>query len=219
MENGGTVAEQRAPLLRASQAIAVLWVLWACLAHSGETLVGEWEDSLGTVWKQEIAIVELNGALYRRSTDTGGGDWSKRLKEMPPRGTEQRRFAYMESCCREQFAITADGDLNLYDELGLIRTAVRKGDSKTPATSDAVPRAAAKQILEDNAVVSDRIKDPEKLAGLFAIVIREYSFRCDTVSSITAQLLSDKWDVPCNGFRYSYVVYDRGGTWVAEYDD
>ena len=204
--------------VRMGQAIAVLWT---CLAHSGELVVGEWTDSLGTIWSQEITIVESDGALYRRSTDTGGGDWSRRLKEMRPKGTEQRRFAYFETCCHEQFAITASGDLNLYDEEGFIRTARKKSGSTASATRGAAPRGAAKSdsILERDAIVSDSVTDPETLAGLFAIVIGAYEFRCDTVSGITKQFFADKWNVSCNGFRYSYVVYDRGGTWVAEYND
>lgn len=216
MSNGDANGAYRA-VVRLGYAIAVLW---ACLAHSDETLVGEWVDSLGTAWKQEIAIVDVGGALYRRSTDTGGGNWSRRLKDMPPRGTEKRRFAYLESCCHEQFAITADGDLNLYDEDGFIRTARKKGKSATSTSGSAPPTAEkVEAILEPDAIVSDRVADPETLAGVFAIVIQAYGYRCDSVSSITEKLLSNKWDVSCNSFKYDYVVYDRGGTWVAEYDD
>ena len=213
MTDRSTIGAHQVPF-RVGQAIAVLW---ACLAHGGENLVGEWVDSLGTVWTQEIKIVELDGALYRRSTDTGGGNWSRRLKEMPKRGTEQRRFAYMENCCHEQFVITANGNLNLYDEDGFIRTARKKGDSFNNAAPPNISKP--EPILESDAIVPDGISDPEILAGLYAIVIGEYGFRCDTVSSITKQMFSNKWNVYCNRFKHSYVVYDRGGTWVAEYND
>lgn len=217
MTDPRSVGEEHRIPLWVAKAIAVSW---ACLACGGEIVVGEWVDSLGTVWSQEITIVELNGALYRRSTDTGGGKWSKRLREMPVRGTEQRRFAYSESCCREQFAITANGDLNLYDEEGFIRTATKKWGSETPTSEAASPTAAKSgAILEPDAVLSDGITDAETLAGLYSIAIQAYGFRCDTVSSMTRQFFSQKWDVSCNRLKYSYVVYDRGGAWVVEYDD
>lgn len=93
---------------------------------SAETIsVGSWRDAAGTAFDRKLEIVATDGDLVEVSEFTGGSKTERPLTEIKKRRGEQRRFLVKERPFGEGIAIRNDGDLNLFDEDGLIRVAKR----------------------------------------------------------------------------------------------
>ncbi|KAA5607135.1 hypothetical protein F1188_04335 [Roseospira marina] len=52
-----------------------------------------------------------------------------------------------------------------------------------------------------------------------AALIQRYGWKCDSVDSVRRMLFKTGFVYYCNGFRYSYDVWDRGGRWVVKIND
>jgi hypothetical protein len=71
--------------------------------------------------------------------------------------------------------------------------------------------------IESDALITGTLEEIEwKLSLLDPSVgiVREHGWRCDTVSSFSAQRSPRLAALACNGFAYSYSLEDRGGQWV-----
>lgn len=95
------------------------------VALAQETTIGEWDDTLGTFWSQNIKIVEAEGKLYRVTTFPKERPSRAELTEVKPLSGERRRFRVNQSPDGEAYAIGANGNLRLFDSDGFIREAKR----------------------------------------------------------------------------------------------
>lgn len=61
---------------------------------------------------------------------------------------------------------------------------------------------------------SNTLMKPFSLASEGAHIVREYGYKCDTVTSVRDFLMSYGFTIRCNRGRYTYDVADRGGRWL-----
>lgn len=71
--------------------------------------------------------------------------------------------------------------------------------------------ALAKTPREDGAIVT-KLSDDQVEA--LVTLTRAYGYRCDSISAAMPWAFSYGFTLRCNGYRYSYEIEDRGGTWV-----
>lgn len=109
------------------QLMMICVMLWTGLSSQAlsaqERTIGEWDDTVGTAWRQNIKIVEEQGKLYRVSTFPTGRPVRFGLVEVKPLPGERRRFKVKEN--DESCAIASNGNLRLFDSDGFIREARR----------------------------------------------------------------------------------------------
>ena len=75
--------------------------------------------------------------------------------------------------------------------------------------------ATAARPIDSN---PDYIKDI-KAANAFADYVVALGYRCDSISSFNKALWSSgKFKLNCNGYRYTYIIEDKGGRWVVTVD-
>ena len=53
-------------------------------------------------------------------------------------------------------------------------------------------------------------------ATVAAQLIKAFGYRCDSISSIRGALRGGGHIVHCNGYRYEYHIYDRGGRYTVK---
>lgn len=49
-------------------------------------------------------------------------------------------------------------------------------------------------------------------------LVREFTYRCDSVSALRPFVFSAGYTLGCNRFRYSYSIVDKGGQWIVTVD-
>jgi hypothetical protein len=85
--------------------------------------------------------------------------------------------------------------------------------AQQPATP-ASPSIALVAPLEPDAVIFDNIKGNNDILNAMVNLVRLNDFRCDTISSAKAWLMSKGFTLKCNRFSYSYEIADKGGHWI-----
>jgi hypothetical protein len=68
-------------------------------------------------------------------------------------------------------------------------------------------------------VKGDDVANNVGLADFMALQIHKAGFRCDSIAAVIPNLFHPGLTVQCDHYRYSYTVEDRGGTWVARFDE
>lgn len=202
--------------------IVMLLITLGALSAGAEEVIGEWVDTLGS-FEQKIVIFSSNGTLYRRSTNNFGGKSTTTLREVSPASRQQRRFEEMDSCCQQFFAINSNGDLDLYDEDGFIRTA-RRG---TASIGKPAPQRGSSLQRDKDGNLHGRVQvggiqfeidahegalhvDYDAIAFMVARV-RIQGYRCDSVNQVLPFIFGGGITLSCNGFRYKYEFEDHGG--------
>lgn len=89
------------------------------------TVIGKWEDTIGTSWRQEIRIVMQAGHIVREITLPDGRVDRDILTEVTPRGSERRRFENLSSTRGQAYAITRQGHLAIFDKDGFVNQATK----------------------------------------------------------------------------------------------
>lgn len=112
-------------LTNASVCTAAAFLLAVAGALAQEKVIGEWDDTVGSAWRQNIKIIDSDGKLFRVSTFPKGQPMRAELQEVKPKTDETRRFERRQSSDGEAYAIAPDGNLRLFDRDGLIREARR----------------------------------------------------------------------------------------------
>lgn len=88
-----------------------------------EIVIGEWENTIG-VWTQRIRICTYAGLLVRELRYPGGHIDRDLLTEVPPQGSEVRRFENPSSQNGQTYAITRFNHLAIYDDDGYVGVAI-----------------------------------------------------------------------------------------------
>ena len=78
--------------------------------------------------------------------------------------------------------------------------------------------AATVAPIEADAVMSDDLKGNDRLLNALVDMVRESTYRCDSVSAARPFLISPGYKLVCNRFRYSYEIEDKGGHWIVTVD-
>ena len=84
------------------------------------TVIGRWEDRIGSSWMQEIRIVEYAGHVVRDTILPDGSVDRDILTEVAPLATERRRFENPSSTFGRVYAITNRGHLAIFDDGGFV---------------------------------------------------------------------------------------------------
>lgn len=81
-------------------------------------------------------------------------------------------------------------------------------------TTPASPSIVLVAPLEPDAVIFDNIKGNNDALNAMVNLVRLNDFRCDTISSAKAWLMSKGFTLKCNRFSYTYEIADKGGHWI-----
>jgi hypothetical protein len=104
---------------------------------------------------------------------------------------------------------------SLYETLDKNPQPALKSDTTTqPAPQAVVNDDVPIAPIEVNAVISDELKGKIKLTNAAVLLVREATYKCDSVSGLRPFLFSYGLTLTCNRFRYSYSIEDRGGHWI-----
>ena len=113
----------RSRTARLAALLVMATLLVPASGSASQTVLGEWEDNVGTIWKQRIKIVKEGERFFRVSSFGDGSADREEIREVRARGSQP--FAFRELETSDTYVIQTNGNLGLYDEDGFIREAQR----------------------------------------------------------------------------------------------
>jgi len=93
--------------------------------HGAEEVVGHWHDRASSFFDRKITIFVTDSSIVQRSEFTDGSSVNRPLAEIEKKKGELRRFLVVGSPSRDGCAIRSDGDLDIFDQDGVMRIAKR----------------------------------------------------------------------------------------------
>jgi hypothetical protein len=75
-------------------------------------------------------------------------------------------------------------------------------------------QAIGRTPVEEKAIIDNAIKDKRDAMDALAILVKNSTYRCDSISAVSAWLFSRGFTLVCNHFSYEYDIADKGGHWI-----
>jgi hypothetical protein len=71
---------------------------------------------------------------------------------------------------------------------------------------------------ESNSQFAGVDKNDTKLLNALAGLVVESGYKCDSISAAMRSSWDGNFTLRCNGFRYKYLIEDKGGNWTVTLD-